>query len=134
MSAFDETQDDRAERLQRFRKLSALLGEDKRAAPLGALALEMARRLIERSALRAGHEELMRLRQVMLAELDVVIAWTRSHVLRPPGFSAEDLREESRLCREEAGAALDSAMRRSFASRAFDLAMLAERRARQADD
>ena len=134
MSPFDEKPDDLQERIARFRKFSLLMGEDEATVPLRALALEMERHLLERRELRAQRHELMRLREVLLAEIDVVLAWSRSHSLRAPSFSSDDLREESRLCREEARAALDLATRRAFATRALDFAMLGEQHAQRKDD
>lgn len=134
MSPLDEQQDEWAERVQRYRKLSELLGEDATTAPLRALALEMERNLRLRTELRARHEQLKHLHDVLIAEIDVALTCARSRLLRAPRFSAASLREESRLCREEANAALATAVRRAFASRALDLAMLAEHRARNDDD
>jgi hypothetical protein len=133
MSPFDSKLADWEESVARYRKFSALLGEDEKTAPLRRLASEMERHLLERRDLRAGHAELTRLRHVLLAEIDMVLAWTRSHLLRPPGLSAENLRQASRLCREEARAAEDMATRRAFAARALDFAMLGEQLTRRSD-
>jgi len=133
MSPLDEKQDDWQQRIARFRRFAALLGEDEAMAPLRSLAREMERRLMERYALGARYEELKRIGDVLIAEIDVVFAWARSSLVRAPGFTAEDLREESRLCREEADAALDAATRRAFAKRALDLAMLGEEITREKD-
>jgi hypothetical protein len=133
MSPLDEKQDDWQQRVARFRRFAALLGEDEATAPLRALAREMERRLLERYALGARYEELKRIGDVLIAEIDVVFAWARSSLVRAPGFTAADLREESRLCREEASAALDETTRRAFAKRALDLAMLGEEITRDKD-
>lgn len=133
MCPLDEKLDSWEERLARYRKLSALLGEDEATAPLRALAVEVGRRLFKRFELKHTYEDLSCLRDVLIAEIDLVLLWTRNHLLRPPRFSPEDMREASRLCREEAQAALDTVTRRAFAARALDLAMLAEQLARQKD-
>ena len=69
---------------------------------------------------------------ILLAQIDTFLARARGamffarHQLRPLRFSADDLREAARLCWEEAEASEDLAMRRAFAARALDLAMLGE--------
>jgi hypothetical protein len=134
MSPFDEKLDDWQERIARFRRFTALLGENEAMAPLRALAQAMEQNLLKRRALSARSDELMALRDVMMAEIDIVLACARNRRLQPaPGFSPADLREESRLCREEASAALDVATQRAFARRALDLAMLGEQRTREED-
>jgi hypothetical protein len=130
MSPFDEKLDDWQPRLARYRRFSALLGEDETMAPLHALAREMEQHLTKRLELQATYKELKRVQDFLIAEIDVVLACVRSHRVCPSGFSAADFREESRLCREEARAAADAATRRSFASRAVDFAMLGEQIAR----
>lgn len=48
------------------------------------------------------------------------------HMLRPFDFQAGDLREASRLCREEAKSAEEIETRQALASRALGLAALGE--------
>jgi hypothetical protein len=130
MSPFDDKRDERQQSVERFRRFSTLLGDGEATAPLRDLALEMERHLLQ-GPVRTEHDELKRLREVLLAEIDVIIAWSKSRMLRSPGFSAAGLREESRVCLEEAKAARDTATRRAFARRALDLAMLAEHATRR---
>ncbi len=54
-----------------------------------------------------------------------------NHLLRPLRFSADNVLEACRLCREEAMASRDLAMRRALASRALSLAVLGEKIARE---
>lgn len=126
MSPFDPKTYDWQHRAARFQRFSALLGEDKATAPLRALAREMEQHRERLRDLMATGDDLLRYNAVLLAEIDVVLACIRGNLLRAPGFRAADLKEESRLCLEEARAAQDEATRHSFASRAFELAQAGE--------
>jgi hypothetical protein len=126
VSPFDAKVQDWRERASRYGRLSSLLGEDKSTAPLRALTSEMQQQLERLCDLTDTADHLMRYSAVLTAELDFVLARGRANRLRAPGSSTEDLREESRLCLEEAKAAVDDALRGDLASRAFALAQFAE--------
>ncbi len=139
MSPFDDQSRDWQQRAARYRKMSTLLGEDETAVRLRALALEMEEQRKRSGQLRASAEELRACNAVLLAKIDAFLARARAAVSaaklasRTPPFSAEDVREESRLCREEGMATEDMEIRRPLAWRALALAMLAEQIAREDD-
>ena len=126
--AFEDWQ----QRCERFRRLSTLLGEDEATAPLHALALGMQQSLDDWREIRATRQQLRRWRSGLLGEMDTVLVRSRGamffskHMLRPFSYSAADLREESRLCREEAQTADDVETRRALAAKALGLAYLGE--------
>jgi hypothetical protein len=115
------------QRAARYRRMATLLGDDR----LCALALAMEQRRENFGQAEAG--ERMLDTAILLAEIDTFLARARGamffagHLLRPLRFSADDLGEAARLCREEAEASEAVAMRRTLAARAHDLAMLAEK-------
>jgi len=133
MSPLDDKLRDWQQRATRYRQLSALLGEDETAGRLHTLALEMEQRLHTFGRAAATAEERMLDNAILLAQVDTFLARARgamffaSHLLRPLGLSADDLREESRLCREEAEDSENAATRRAFASRALALAVIGEK-------
>lgn len=134
MSPFDPTTDGWEQRARRYHRLSVLLREDKPTGPLRGLALEVERhvqRLQEMEDVRAARDSLMRYNAVLVAEIDAVLARIRGNPVPAPHYNAADVREESRLCVEEARAAADDAVRRSLSSRAFELAQRAEQMERR---
>lgn len=116
----------------RCERWSALLREDGQAAPLHALALDLKQNWEQRRELMAQAEALKCYRATLLAQIDRILTQIQAEMAlakqrqHPLSFSAEDMREESRLCREEAAATADMEMRRAIASRAVALAMLGE--------
>lgn len=132
MAPFESVGRNLQTRLQRCQKLADLLRADQAGARFAALAAQIEQQLQDYAALSASLEDGRRHREALRADIDRVIARSRSelffseHLLRDHTFSSEDLREESRLCREEARASGDGEERRGFARSAFDLAMLAE--------
>ncbi len=133
MSPLDNKLRDWHQRATRYRQLSALLGEDETARRLHTLALEMEHRLHAFGRAAATAEERMLDNAILLARIDTFLARARgamffaSQLLRPLGLNTDDLREESRLCREEARDSEDAATRRAFASRALALAVIGEK-------
>ena len=79
-----------------------------------------------RDLTETGHD-LRRYSSVLISELDFLLTRWRGGRLRASGFSAEDIREEARMCLDEAKAAVAETLRKSLASRAFLLAQVAER-------
>jgi len=116
----------------RCERWSALLREDGAAEPLHALLGDMEQNSGKLRELAAQRKALLRYHIQLVAEIEKVIGRARAemfsakHLLRPMSFSAEDLREESRLCRDEAAATADIEMRRKIAALALDFAMLGE--------
>src|SRR6266853_159699 len=110
-----------------------LLGEDETAGRLHTLALEMEQRLNTFRENRTVAQERLLDNAILLAQIDTFLARARgamffaSQLRRPLGFNTDDLREESRLCREEARDSEDAATRRAFASRALALAGIGEK-------
>lgn len=109
-----------------------MLREDRAAEPLRALLGDMEQNGGKRRELAAQRKALLRYHIRLVAEIEKVLARARAemfsakHLLRPMSFSAVDLREESRLCRDEAAATADTEMRRKIAALALDFAMLGE--------
>lgn len=137
--ALDESRRDWQERIARCRELADLMRGDTAGARLAALAREIEQQLQTWSELRAVADEQRRHRRAMLAEIDVMVIRTRlelslSRLRAKEANGSEQLREEARLCREEALAGDDMAMRRSFAGRAFELSMMGEALLRKADE
>lgn len=67
----------------------------------------------------------------VIAEVDTFLTTVRTTQFAARGLAlAEELRAASRLCLEEARATVDMEIRRMMASRALDLAMLAEQTVR----
>jgi hypothetical protein len=75
-------------------------------------------------------EVLRQYSDIVLAQVDDALARMRDRQRRALRYSPEEVRELSRLCIEEARAALSEATRKSFAWRAFELAQRAEMIAR----
>jgi hypothetical protein len=73
------------------------------------------------------------------SEIDNVVLHVREALATSPGglldlpYAPNDLREQARLCIEDAEAATETAVSRAFASRAFLLAQVAEVIARRAE-
>jgi hypothetical protein len=132
MAPLDEKSYDWQQRAARCRRLSNLLGADETAGRLHSLALAMEQRLNTFRQTRAVTQERMLDNAILLAQIDTFLARARgamffaSQLLRPLRLKPDDLREESRLCREEAEEAEDAAARRAFAARALALAVLGE--------
>lgn len=126
---------DRQQRAARYRRLATLLGNDEPTDRLCALALEMEQQRENFGPAEAVERTLDT--TILLAEIDTFLARARgavffaSRLLRPLRFSADDLREAARLCREEAEISEAVAMRRALASRAVDLEMLGDKIARE---
>ena len=125
----------------RYRKWAELLRTDRGGARLAALAVEMEEAGQRLRELATAAEQKRRYRDALRREILDLIARAHSelayarHLSRDHSYSAEDLREESRLCREEARSAEDGAVRRDFAGKAFELAMIGEavERSKEAD-
>ena len=137
--ALDENRRNWQERIARCRELADLMRGDTAGARLAALAREIEQQLQTWSELRAVADEQRRHRRAMLAEIDVMVVRTRlelslSRLRAKEANGAEQFREEARLCREEALAGDDRAMRRSFAGRAFELSMMGEALLRKAGE
>ncbi|HEX9462762.1 MAG TPA: hypothetical protein VGB82_09180 [Alphaproteobacteria bacterium] len=133
LSPLDDKFHDWQRRAARYRQLSTLLGEDETAGRLRILALEMEQRLRTFRRAAAAAQARMLDNAILLAEIDTFLARARgaSQRLRPLGLSADDLWEESRLCREEAQESEDAATRQAFASRALALAAIGEKIGRE---
>ena len=135
MPPFEATQGSGG-RATRYRELADLAGEDRMAVRLRGLAEELQRQQERYAELHVASQQTRRRTALLLSELDEFLKGVRTELasarrmLRPCSYSAEDLREESRLCREEARAALDLEGRRALAARALDFAMLGEQAAR----
>ena len=133
MAPLDEKLRDWQQRTARYRQLSMLLGEDETAGRLHTLALEMEQRLNTFRETRTVAQERLLDNAILLAQIDTFLARARgamffaSQLLRPLRLKPEDLREESRLCREEARESEDIATRRALATRALALAVIGEK-------
>jgi hypothetical protein len=85
---------------------------------------------MEHQFIRPNEER--RLNVKLLSEIDNVVQRAREALLTSPRgllklpYAPNDLREQARLCMEEAEAATETAVSRAFASRALLLAQLAE--------
>lgn len=117
------------ERATRFRRFSVLFGEDQFTSPLRALAVRLEQQL-EQAAFDSGaHASYIR---VLVVEIDTFLARAKAALdfakyrLRPASCTADDVREASRLCRDEALMA-NAEEKRSLALRALELAQLAEK-------
>lgn len=122
------------QQVARYRSFSRLLREDEGSGVMAGLALGLEAQIEKLDALR-GEVRLHQLRtQVLLAELDTLRAHLRSlpdnPCLASGDFTADDVREESRLCLEEAEAAEEIAAKRLFAAHAFELARMAKEMSR----
>jgi hypothetical protein len=119
-------------RLSRCRELADRLRGDDGGDRLAVVAVEIQQQMreIAEGTLTVAHE--MRRSAAMLAEMNQVITRTRHALLLSREhriafrFGADDLREEARVCREEAEASDDISSRQTFAARAFELAQLGE--------
>lgn len=131
MAPLDAKRRDWEDRIARCRRLADLLRGDTMGARLAALAQEIEEQLRKHGDLLAVAAERRRHRRAMLAEIDGVLARARtelslSRLKLDRAYSADDLREEARLCRDEAMASDDVETRRAFAGHAFELAMMGE--------
>jgi len=121
--------------IERCERLADLLRRDGAGARFAAIASELEQQMENYKELAVTLANGANHHKALAEELDRIIARSRSslffarHLLRDHPFSSDDLREESQLCREEA---LDATHdeQRGFATRALDLAMLAEAVAR----
>lgn len=137
MAPFDTRLREWESRITRCRELADRLRGDEGANRLLAIATELDHRMraIARETLTISQE--MRFRAAMLAEINLIVARTRTELLLSRAhrstfrFTADDLREEARVCREEAEACEDITSRQTFAARAFDLAQMGEAIERQ---
>jgi hypothetical protein len=117
------------ERATRFRRFSALFGEDQFTSPLRALAIRLEQQL-EPAALDGGARASYI--RVLVVEVDTFLARAKTALdfakyrLRPACFTADEVREASQLCRDEARMATEEE-KRSLALRALELAQLAEK-------
>ncbi len=118
----------------RYRSLSRLLLLDPDdSSPLAALARGIEEQ-IQNLETFVGELHMHQLQQqIVAAELDTALARVRTIVdggvaIRPNGhFTADDVREEGRLCLEEAEATEDAATKRLMAARADQFGRLAKR-------
>ena len=127
------------ERIVRYRQLSTLFGKHGAANPLAAIVSELEKLRHDQQLLFARSTEQMSHTQVLVAEIDTVLARARGagevagRLLSPSStFSADDAREESLLCCEEALATENLVGRRVLAARAAALALVAEQIDRRA--
>ncbi|HLG86053.1 MAG TPA: hypothetical protein VKZ79_02540 [Alphaproteobacteria bacterium] len=132
MGEFTERADRWREQATRFRALARLLGDERGAGPLAELARGIDEQARSLEALRAGVIVQSLRTEVLLAELDVLRARARAilseqrHRHGGVSFTIEDVREESRLCVEEAAAMHEIAEKKLVTEQAFALAQLAE--------
>jgi hypothetical protein len=131
LSAPDEARRDWQSRIERCRGLAHLMRGDTAGARLVALAQEIEQQLQKQSDLVAVAKERQRQCRAILAEIDGVLDRTRLELslsrLRPNQcYSADELREEAQLCRDEALNGHGVETRRAFAGRASQLAMMGE--------
>jgi hypothetical protein len=131
LSPLDETRRDWQNRIERCRDLAHLMRGETAGTRLVALAREIEQQLQKQSELLAVAKERQRQCSAILAEIDGVLDRTRLELslsqLRPNQcYSADDLREEAQLCREESLNGHDIETRRAFAGRASQLAMMGE--------
>ncbi|HEV8026314.1 MAG TPA: hypothetical protein VGP50_02725 [Stellaceae bacterium] len=126
-----ETLNGLRDRAARYRRVSSLLGGRPKDSRLTALAREIEEWAdqIERT-MEKVHTQVAAT-HVLVAEIDACIGRAGQEVafskMRRNGrYSADDLREEARLCAEEARAASDLAEKRKLAATAADLADAAE--------
>jgi hypothetical protein len=119
-------------RMERCRRLADLLQYDEAGTRLAALAVEIEQQLQRHGELAVIVNQWERDSAEIIAEIDRMVALSRSALLttkialRNYRFTPDDLREESRLCREEAVACKQADAQRGFARRALDLAYVAE--------
>jgi hypothetical protein len=132
MAPLEDASRDWRDRMLRVRRLADLLRADPAAGRLVALAQEIEQGLLRLSETAAIAQETRRHSAVIRAEMAGIVARSRSelffakHFLRNHRYSADDLREESRLCREEASASEEGEARQELAASAFQLAMMGE--------
>lgn len=132
MTSPDTVWHDLQPRLLRLQKLADLIRTDDAGPQAAVLADQIEQQLQTYRDLYATLEDVRRHRLAVHAEVGRVIARSRAglffakYMLRDHPHSADDLREESRLCQEEARTCDDGREQRGFASHAFDLAQLAE--------
>ncbi|HEV8028897.1 MAG TPA: hypothetical protein VGP50_15800 [Stellaceae bacterium] len=129
------------ERIVRYRQLSTLFGKHGAANPLAAIVSDLEQLRQDQQLLFAKSTEQMSYTQVLVAEIDTVLARARGagevagRLLSPSlTFSADDAREESLLCCEEALATENLVGRRVLAARAAALALVAEQIDRRGSD
>ncbi len=132
INEFAQRTDRWREQATRFRALARLLGDESGVGPLAELARGIDEQIRSVEALRAGVIVQSLRTEVLLAELDMLRARARA-ILSEQGdhhagvsFTTEDVREESRLCVEEAAAMHEIAEKKLVTEQAFALAQLAE--------
>jgi hypothetical protein len=128
----DETLDGLKIRLVRYQELAELLATNPASTRFPAVVSKIQQQQNFLDGLRLTREACTRSRKAMSEEMNAIIAESRSALFasklnaRGHPFGAEDLREESRLCLEEARGCVDHQERLQFARHAFDLAQLGE--------
>ena len=124
------------EKVARYRSLSRLFQERDGSGPLAALARGIEEQIQNLDALKTDLHMHQLNRQVVMAELDSVLVRLRTFAdggiaAHPNGhFTVDDVREESRLCLEEAKAAEEIAQQRLLSAHAFEFARLAKQMSR----
>lgn len=132
MAPLDDTSRDWRERMVRVRRLADLLRAGPAGGRLAALAQEIEQGMLRLGDTAAIARDTCRHCAAIRTEIAGLVARSRSelffakHFLREHRYSADDLREESQLCREEALASADVEVRQELAGDAFQLAMMGE--------
>lgn len=128
MAPRDEQHRTRQEQAARFRRFAVLLGAEQATSPLQAIADRLDGGPQPASVDDAPASYV----RALVAEIDDFLARAKTTLelvkyrLHPAPFGAGEIREMSRLCREEARRA-EEAEKRALALRALELAQLAER-------
>ena len=127
-----ETLNSLRDRAARYRRVSSLLGGRTKDSRLTALAGEIEEWADQIERTMEKVQTKVAATHVLVAEIDACIGRTGqeaafSKMRRNGRYSADDLREEARLCAEEARAASDLAEKRTLAAKAADLADVAEK-------
>jgi hypothetical protein len=118
--------------MERYRKLGELLSTDPAGARLAAIAAEIEQELVKHREQALALDLWQSHSREIIAEMNSVVARSRATLasarmsLGDHPFSAEDLREESRLCREEAIASERPEDQKDYATCALRLAFSAE--------
>lgn len=122
-AVFRQIIDDFRERAARHRRLASLLEGENVHGPMSAFADELERWVEQMERAADCVQSQLAQKQILLAEIDAQLAAFReakAQLTTAPAkarFSTEDLREEARICAEEARAASSAAYRRALAAR-----------------
>lgn len=120
------------ERHARCRRMADLVRAREARSRLAALAHEIEKQMSDLSRIVTIAEERKRQSTLLLEAIEQIAGHIRSEMfftkqlLRRNSYTPEALREEARLCREEAKLSAGSEQHRAFSHRAFELAQFAE--------